>query len=84
VTAPLRIESTSRWDALALARRLGCYHRFLVELGPQHWDVCVTTDDPSDALPAEIADSVVQWLHERRLEQATVHLAATDVVLTRD
>lgn len=82
MNASLRIESTSRWDALALARKLGCYHWFLVERGAQHWDVHVSLDDPRD-LPAEVAQRVLEWLDERDLEAAKVHLAESELILTR-
>lgn len=35
----LRIESHSRWDALALTRNLARYHWFLVGPDHQHWDI---------------------------------------------
>lgn len=78
----LWIESTNRWDALALTRKLGCYRWFLVEPDAQHWDVYVTVEDPGD-LPSELAQRVLEWLHERDLDNATVHLADTELVLSR-
>lgn len=79
----LWIESSSRWDALALVRKLGRYHWFLVEPDAQHWDVHVSLDGPGEALPSELAERVLEWLDERDLEAAKVHVAQTEVVLTR-
>jgi hypothetical protein len=86
-TAPMtiRIESTTRWDALALARKLDRYHWFLVEPDLEHWVVHVSLEDePTDALPSELREPLLEWLDERRLEQATVHAQAADIVVTRE
>jgi hypothetical protein len=80
----LRIESNSRWDALALTRKLARYHWFLVEPDAEHWDVYVAIDDSADSVPTELRDHVVEWLEERELESARLHLDSADLVLTRD
>jgi hypothetical protein len=81
----LRIESGSRWDALALVRKLGRYHWFLVEPDLEHWDVYVSLDDePSNDLPNELREPLLAWLDERHLERATIHAPAADIVLTRE
>ena len=81
----LRIESETRWDALALAHKLAHYRWFLVEPDSEHWDVYVPLDaDPTDDLPGDLLQRIVEWLDERDLEEATIHTPATDVVLTRE
>jgi hypothetical protein len=84
VTATLRIESESRWDALALTRKLARYHWFLVEPDLEHWDVYVSIDDEGcDELPTDLHERLIEWLAEREVEATTIHGAATDYVLTR-
>jgi hypothetical protein len=81
----LRIESGSRWDALALVRKLGRYHWFLVEPDFEHWDVYISLDDePSNDLPNDLRDPLLEWLDERQLERTTIHSRAADIVLTRE
>jgi anti-anti-sigma factor len=46
-----RVESTNRWDALALASRLGRYRWDLIEPDDRHWHVCVPVEQPSRDLP---------------------------------
>jgi hypothetical protein len=80
----LRIESESRWDALALTRRLDRYHWFLVEPDPSHWDVYVPLgDEPRRELPRDLHDRIVDWLNERELDEVAVHTEADDLILTR-
>jgi hypothetical protein len=81
----LRIESGSRWDALALTRKLARYHWFLVEPDPRRWDVYVVLDDEArEVPPSELRKPLLDWLNERRLERATIHSGSEDFVLTRD
>jgi hypothetical protein len=82
----LRIESASRWDALALTRKLAHYHWFMVEPDLEHWDVYVSLedDDRGDGLPlGELRESLLDWLDERRLDAARIHAPEADIVLTR-
>jgi hypothetical protein len=80
----LRIESDSRWDALALTRKLARYHWFMVEPDLEHWDICVAlSDDVRDDVPRDIRKSVLDWLNERHLERATIHCPSAAFVLTR-
>ena len=37
--ASIEIEVESRWDAVALMRRLDPYHSYLIQLAPKHWVV---------------------------------------------
>jgi hypothetical protein len=83
--ATVRIESGSRWDALALARKLGRYHWFLVEPDLGHWDLYVSlADKPSDDLPSKPRAPLLEWLNERRLERVTIYAQAADIILTRE
>jgi hypothetical protein len=85
VTVTVRIESDSRWDALALTRKLSRYHWFLVEPDLAHWDVYVSLDDEQcDDLPTELRERLLEWLDERHLERAAIHAQAADFVLTRE
>jgi len=68
----LRIETTSRWDALALAGRLARYPWYLVEPDACHWDVCVPLDEPASDLPPDLRSTIELWLRERKLELTTV------------
>jgi hypothetical protein len=78
------IESRSRWDALALARKLTPYHWYLVEPDSERWDVHVPLEtDPGGELPADLRGRVVEWLDERGIDAATVHADTTDFVVTR-
>lgn len=81
----VRIESGSRWDALALTRKLARYHWFLVEPDLEHWDIYVALDDGEgcDRLPDGLRQPLLDWLDERQLERTTVHARETDFVLTR-
>jgi hypothetical protein len=81
----LRIESGTRWDALALTRKLGRFHWFLVEPDFEHWDVYISLDDePSNDLPNDLREPLLEWLDERQLEWTTIHSRAADIVLTRE
>jgi hypothetical protein len=80
----LRIESESRWDALALTRRLDRYHWFLVAPDPSHWDVYVPLgDEPRPQLPGDLQERIVDWLNEREIDEVAVHTEADDMILTR-
>jgi anti-sigma B factor antagonist len=76
-----RIESTSRWDALALAQRLARYNWFLVEPDQRHWDVCVPVEQGSSRLPDDLRRTIEGWLRERRLERTIVHTGSDDRAL---
>jgi hypothetical protein len=67
-----RIESHSRWDALALARDLRGYRWYLIEPDAQRWDVCIPVEQQSEELPDDLRRTVEHWLQERALEGATV------------
>lgn len=69
----MRIESTSRWDALALAARLARYRWYIVEPDDRHWDVYVTLA-PGAALPEDLPETIRSWRHERKPAAATVYV----------
>ena len=66
-----RIETTNRWDAMALARSLTGYRWYLIEPDARHWDVCVPVDEPAE-LPEDLCRRIEAWLCERHLHEATV------------
>jgi hypothetical protein len=80
----VRVESTSRWDALALARKLPRYRWYLVEPDPEHWHVCVPLSEAAADLPDDLRKKLGQWLRERHLDAATIHAESGDFLLTRD
>ena len=67
------IETSNRWDALALAKRLQGYRWYLIEPDARHWDVHVPIDEP-DGLPDDLRRTIEAWLRERKLEAATVRV----------
>jgi hypothetical protein len=69
----IRIESASRWDALALTRRLGRYRWYLVEPDEKHWDVYVELDQASADASDDLRKRISAWIDERGLSSATVH-----------
>jgi hypothetical protein len=77
VTA-IRIESPSRWDALALTRRLDRYHWYLVAPAETRWDVYVEVERPLKKLPDDLRRQIDDWLVERRLNGATIHADGGD------
>ena len=80
----LRIESESRWDALALTRRLDHYHWFLVEPDFEHWDVYVALRGESRAeFPLDLRQRIVDWMNERDIGEVAVHTQAADVIVRR-
>jgi hypothetical protein len=72
VTAVVQVESASRWDALALARRLGGYRWYLVEPDDRHWEVRVAVEEPRRGLPDELRARIASWVEERHLPPVTV------------
>jgi pimeloyl-CoA synthetase len=78
-----RVESTSRWDALALASKLARYRWYLVEPDERHWDVCVPVEQRSCKLPEELRRTIETWLRERGLENAVIHAGTEDYVVAR-
>ena len=76
-----RVESTSRWDALALAGKLARYRWYLIEPDDRHWDVCVPVEQASGELPDELRHTIESWLCERRLRKTIVHARTDDYVI---
>jgi hypothetical protein len=62
------VESTNRWDALALVRKLARYRWYMFEPDASHWDVCIRVDHPPTPEPPEdLRRTVDAWTRERRL-----------------
>jgi hypothetical protein len=78
-----RIESTNRWDALALTGKLARYRWYLIEPDACHWDVCVPVEQPGDEPPDELRRTIEVWLQERRLEKTIIHAGSDDYVIAR-
>jgi hypothetical protein len=77
----VQIETTNRWDALALARRLPRW--YMLEPDSLHWDVCVPLDEPAAELPDELRHLIEAWLRERDLATASVRVGGTRFELER-
>ena len=67
MTATIRIEFDSRWDALALTRSLGRQRWYLVEPDPVHWDVCVDVERGERRDAGDLRRSIEAWLQQRRI-----------------
>jgi hypothetical protein len=78
----LQIETSSRWDALALVDKLPRHHWYLVEPSADRWDVCLPVDDPARGLPADVRAAIELWLRERRLDAAKIHAGARTYAVT--
>jgi hypothetical protein len=68
----LRIETSSRWDALALTQKLPRYSWYLVEPDSLHWDVCVPLEEPLTRLPADLHRAIELWRSERNVEPTSI------------
>lgn len=74
MSTTVRIESESRWDALALTQRISAYRWYLIQ--PQHdrWWICLEFDNEEGiSLSADLLERVRGWLHDRQLPAAVVH-----------
>jgi hypothetical protein len=71
-SAVLQVESETRWDALALARRLSGYRWYIVEPAARRWEVRVAVDGAPAEILLELRSRISDWLEERRLPLATV------------
>ena len=78
-----RVESTSRWAALALAGKLARDRWYLIEPDDRHWDVCIPVEQPNRELSIELRRTIETWLRERRLEQTIIHTERGDYVVGR-
>jgi hypothetical protein len=72
VTDVVHVESGSRWDTLALTRRLSGYRWYLVEPSERRWEVRVAVDERRRGIPPELRRRIAEWLEERRLPPATI------------
>jgi hypothetical protein len=77
----VRVETPSRWDALALARRLPAYRWHLLQADADHWHVCVELAQQRNKLPRELRDAIQRWLGERQLAATVVHTATDTCVI---
>jgi hypothetical protein len=78
-----RVESASRWDALALAGKLARYRWYIVEPDASHWNVCVHVDQPSQQLPEGLRRTIAAWLRERGLDNTIIHVGSDDYLIAR-
>jgi len=83
MNATVRVESHSRWDALALARRLPAYRWHLLQADAEHWYVCIELAQQQDKLPSELTATIQRWLEERQLAATVVHTASGERALER-
>ncbi|HVM17051.1 MAG TPA: hypothetical protein VM290_05680 [Gaiellaceae bacterium] len=65
---PIRIETSSRWDALDLLARIPGLRAYLVQLGDRRWNVCVRPDGDADDVLAALLPTAQQWATERAVE----------------
>ena len=70
----LQIETTNRWDALALVHKLPRYRWYMFEPDARHWDVCVPLEEPVAELPDDFRLLIEAWVRERNLESASIRL----------
>ena len=82
MTITFRVESTSRWDALALAHKLPRYNWYLIEPDPRHWNVCIPVEHARGVVPDDVRRTIKAWLRERGLKKAIVHQGEDDFVIT--
>jgi len=68
VSATMRIDAESRYDALDLLRRLSSHHTYLVQLGERHWSVCVRPDGNAETLAGEVLRTAREWALARGVE----------------
>jgi hypothetical protein len=80
----IRIESESRWDALALARSLSGENWHLLQTGPDRWYVCLPGRVNVDGLSDDLLRLLRRWLDQRALPATVVHLPGEDRVVERE
>ena len=72
--ARIEIEVESRWDAVALMRRLDPYHSYLIQLGLTHWLVHAGCPGcHGEPLPSAL-EAIDQSLAARHVEGAEVRI----------
>jgi hypothetical protein len=64
----IRIEASTRWDALDLARRLEAHHTYLVQLADERWHVCVRAPDEDAEILEDVREAAASWASQRGLE----------------
>lgn len=72
--ATIEIDVQSRWDAIALMRRLDPYHSFLIQLAPEQW--LVHAEAPGchgEPLPTALA-AIEESLGARHVSSAAVRI----------
>jgi hypothetical protein len=77
----VRVETRSRWDALALAQRLPAYRWHLLQADAERWYVCVELAQQRDKVPRELTDAIQRWLGERQLATTVVQTATDTCVI---
>jgi hypothetical protein len=61
----IRIEASTRWDALDLAHRLATHHTYLIQLADERWHVCVRAGEAEDDLLEHVREQATAWAIER-------------------
>jgi hypothetical protein len=64
----IRIEASTRWDALDLAHRLATHHTYLVQLADERWHVCVRAAEAEDEILEHVREAATAWAVERGLD----------------
>jgi hypothetical protein len=72
--ASIEIEVESRWDAVALMRRLDPYHSYLIQLGPTHWLVRAGCPGCHGEPVPSALEAIDRALAARRIEGAEVRI----------
>lgn len=72
--ATIEIDVQGRWDALALLRRLGPYHSYLIQFAPERWQVRAETPGcHGEELPSALA-AIEESLAARHVDDAAVRI----------
>ena len=78
----IRIEASTRWDALDLASRLEAHHTYLVQLADERWHVCVRAGDGAGDILEDVREAARSWASQRGLE-SVLHVGAREIELPR-
>jgi hypothetical protein len=68
----IRVETSSRWDAVALARRLPDCDCFYLQLAPDRWLVTARPRVGGRRAVTRALQGVEAWLRERGIDSAQV------------
>lgn len=76
----IRIEASTRWDALDLAHRLEAHHTYLVQLADERWHVCVRAGDEGGEILDDVREAAASWASQRGLE-SVLRVGAREIEL---